>query len=321
MAPQLMWMGLGNIGRGCCQSLVERGSLEKPLLLYNRTASRAEELAAKLGPDKIAVLASILDGVAQADIIFSCFSNDAVLEDTYRNIIAATTTTTTLAGKLFVSCETIRPATANTLGALLTAHGAAYVACPVVGPPAAAAAGQLLCIPAGPTAGIDRLQPYLMGVMARAVIPFAGGDDLDQDQQQTLYGKALTAKIVANTCIFTMVTQLSEALTLAEKTEVGTAAVQQLVDVIFGGPFSIYAARMATGAYWKTAPLADVNLGVKDVSYALDLGKETGVRLRNSETALEYLKAVVEHSDGKGDIAGVYGVVRQNSGLKFENDA
>lgn len=236
-----------------------------------------------------------------------CFANDAIIEDTYRNILA----TTSVTGKLFVSLETIRPATADTLGALLTAAGAAYVACPVVGPPVAAAAGQLLCIPAGPKTAIDRLRPYLMGVMARAVIPF-------EDQA---YGKASKTKIVGNTFVAAMITQLSEALTLAEKTEVGTAAVQQLVDVIFGGPFSFYAGRMLTGGYWKTEPLADVNLGVKDVSYALGLGEETGVRLRNSETALAYLKAVVEHTDGKGDIAGIYGAVRQNAGLKFENDA
>lgn len=307
MAPQLMWMGLGNIGRGCCQSLVEKGSLDKPLLIYNRTASRAEDLAAKLPPGKTAVLPSIPDGVAQADIIFSCFANDAIIEETYRTIIA---TTPPITGKLFVSCETIRPATATTLGALITAAGASYIACPVLGAPAAAASGQLLCVPAGPKAAIDRLRPYLIGVLARAVIPF-------EDQA---YSKASTTKIVANTFIAAMITQLGEALTLAEKTEVGTAAVQQLVDVIFGGPFSYYAARMVTGGYWKTAPLADVNLGVKDVSYALGLGEEVGVRLKNSETALEYLKAVVEHSSGKGDIAGIYGAVRQNSGLKFEND-
>lgn len=147
-------------------------------------------------------------------------------------------------------------------------------------------------------------------MLARAVIPF-------EDQP---HSKAVTAKIVGNTFVAATITQLSETLTLAETTGVGTAAIQQLVDVLYGGPFSFYAARMLSGAYWKDPPLADVNLGVKDVSYAMRLGEETGVRLRNSETALEYLKAVVEHSDGKGDIAGVYGAVRQKSGLKFEND-
>lgn len=285
---------------------MEKGSLDKPLLLYNRTTARTEELAAKLGPGKTSVIESLADGVARADIIFSCFANDAIVEETYRGILA----TTPVAGKLFVGCETNRPDTANTLGELLTAAGAAYVACPVVGAPATAAAGQLLVIPAGPKAAIDRLRPYLVGVLARAVIPF-------EDQE---YGKAATTKIIGNTFIAAMITQLSEALTLAEKTEVGTAAVRQFADIIFGGPFSIYAARMVTGAYWRNAPLADANLGVKDVSYALGLGQETGVRLRNSESAMEYLKAVVEHSGGKGDISGVYGAVRQESGLKFEND-
>lgn len=33
-----------------------------------------------------------------------------------------------------------------------------------------------------------------------------------------------------------------------------------------------------------------------------------------------HLAAVKEHMGARGDIAGIYGAVRQEAGLKFEND-
>lgn len=79
---------------------------------------------------------------------------------------------------------------------------------------------------------------------------------------------------------------------------------------------------MVTGDYWKKAPLADANLGIKDVSCALGLGGGDGCEAAElGNSAGVPAGCVVEHSGAKGGIAGVYGVVRQNSGLKFENDA
>ncbi|KAF4625566.1 hypothetical protein G7Y89_g12600 [Cudoniella acicularis] len=306
MAPQLLWIGLGNIGRGACKMLVEKGPLDKPLLVYNRTSSRSDQLAREL-PGKVQAMQSLLEAVAQADIIFSCLSNDATVEETYCAII----TSGNIKDKMFVSCETIDPDTADKVASLVTDVGASFVSCPVVGPPAAAATGQLLCIPAGPKSAIERVRPYLTGVIGRAEISF----------EDKPCGTALKLKIVGNTCIMNMACQLAEVFTLAEKTEVGTEAMKKWVDVMFGDAYASYADRMLSGTYWREEPLGSVAMGIKDTAHALHLVEASGTKIKNAETVMRYLRAVGEYSRGgdKGDIAGMYGVVRMNSGLKFEN--
>jgi len=41
--------------------------------------------------------------------------------------------------------------------------------------------------------------------------------------------------------------------------------------------------------------------------------------MRSLEVADSHLAMVKEHMGARGDIAGIYGAVRQASGLKFEN--
>ncbi|ORY65783.1 uncharacterized protein BCR38DRAFT_388809 [Pseudomassariella vexata] len=306
MAPRVMWIGLGNIGRGACKRLVENGPLDKPLIVYNRTTSRAEELATKLPAGRVQVTESLLEGVAQADIIFSCVNNDATVEQTYHTIAEAGN----IKGKLFVGFETIHPDTANKVSDFITAAGASFASSPVFGPPAAAEAGQLLAIPAGPKAAIDSLRPYLTGVISRGEIAF----------EDRPCGTALKMKIVGNTCVLNLACQLAELFTLAEKTEVGTEAAKKFVDLLFGGVYSGYAERMLSGTYWKEPPLGAANLGLKDATHALHLAEASGVQIQNVKTFQGYLQKVVKHMGDKGDIAGMYGVVRENSGLKFENE-
>lgn len=48
-APQLAWVGLGNMGRGMARNLATRAELHnKPLLLFNRSPNRCEDLKASL---------------------------------------------------------------------------------------------------------------------------------------------------------------------------------------------------------------------------------------------------------------------------------
>ncbi|KAK7981884.1 6-phosphogluconate dehydrogenase [Apiospora saccharicola] len=309
MAPQLFWIGLGNMGRGMSKNLAEKGSLDKPLLVYNRTKKRADDLVAKVGSDKAEALDSIEDGVKRSSIIFTSLSNDQAVEELYASILKSGS----LEGKLFVETSTIHPDTTERVAKSLIDAGAEFVASPVFGAPAAADAAQLIFVPAGPKSSIDKLRPFIQGVMGKAEIPF----------EDKAYGTALKLKLIGNTFVLNMVTQLAEALTLAEKSEVGTAPVKQFVDLFVGGPWSAYGERMIGGVYHKMdAPLFSADNAVKDASHALDLGQSNGVELKNAQVAKEYAQDVAKHAGGdKGDIAGIYGAVRLRAGLKYENDA
>jgi 3-hydroxyisobutyrate dehydrogenase-like beta-hydroxyacid dehydrogenase len=125
--PQIAWIGLGNMGRGMCKNLVEKGNLSQPLIIYNRTQQRAEELSATLGSGKSKVAATIEDAVKPAEVIFMCLSNDASVKDTIEIALAISGG---VRGKLFVDCSTVHPDTTNELAKRITGEGAQFVACP-----------------------------------------------------------------------------------------------------------------------------------------------------------------------------------------------
>ncbi|KAI0132369.1 6-phosphogluconate dehydrogenase 2 [Xylariales sp. AK1849] len=309
MAPQLLWIGLGNMGRGMCKNIAEKGSLDKPLLIYNRTQQRSDDLASKLGSGRTEVVTSPEEGVKRADIIFTCLSNDKAVDELYSTLLKAGD----LEGKLFVECSTIHPdSTEKTAKAVLDA-GAEFVASPVFGAPPAADAGQLIFVLAGPKKSIDKLRPYTTGVMGKGEIPL---DDKP-------YGTASKLKLIGNTFVLNMVSQLAEGFTLAEKLEVGTAPLKQFIDGLFGGVYSAYGDRMLKGTYHKMEePLFSADNAIKDAGHAEDLAKAAGMEVRHAGVAKGYLQDVASHVGGsKGDIAGIYGAARMRAGLKYENDA
>ena len=50
----------------------------------------------------------------------------------------------------------------------------------------------------------------------------------------------------------------------------------------------------------------------------LGIAKQTGTRIRSYEVAKDHMEIVKAHKGDIGDIAGIYGAVRQESGLPYE---
>ena len=119
-----------------CKNLVEKGNLSRPLIIYNRTLKRSQSLNASLPPGKSVVATTISELVSKSDIIFTCVSDDAGIDQTIDEALKEN-----VKGKLFVDCSTVHPETSEGLQKRLTDAGAEFVAGPVFGPPAAADAG------------------------------------------------------------------------------------------------------------------------------------------------------------------------------------
>jgi 3-hydroxyisobutyrate dehydrogenase-like beta-hydroxyacid dehydrogenase len=288
-----------------CKNIVEKGDLDKPLIIFNRTKKRADDLSQKLTSGKSTVASTIEEAVSKSDIIFTCVSDDAAIKETIDSALKGNAK-----GKLFVDCSTVHPDTTNALAKKITGSGAEFVACPVFGAPAMADNGQLICILAGPKAAIEKVIPYTKGVMGRANIDF-GGQPCE---------KATTLKIIGNTMILNMVESLSEANVLAETSGLGSENLNKFVEIMFPGPYTAYLGRMISGDYHKREePLFAVDLARKDAKHAKDLAKASGAQMKSVEVADMHLAAVKEHMGTRGDIAGIYGAVRQEAGLKFEN--
>jgi 3-hydroxyisobutyrate dehydrogenase-like beta-hydroxyacid dehydrogenase len=291
-----------------CKNLAEKAPIDSPLLLHNRSLQRAHDLCARLDPGKAEVATDLPAAVARADVIFTCLSVDAVVQDTVEGMLAGGD----VAGKLFVDCSTVHPRTSEALAAAAAARGASFVAAPVFGAPAAAEAAQLVAVLAGPRDAVARARPYFTGVTARAELDFSDRP----------YAHASTLKVLGNTFILNMTEQLAEAHVVAEKSGLGTDTMHRFIEAFFPGPYTAYSARMLGGDYYgREEPLFAVDLARKDAGHAKDLAASAGVRLHNVETADAHLAKLREHAGPSGDLPGIYGVMREESGLPFENGA
>jgi 3-hydroxyisobutyrate dehydrogenase-like beta-hydroxyacid dehydrogenase len=130
-----------------CKNIVEKGQLDKPLIIFNRTEKRATDLSQSLPSGKSTVASSVNEVVSKSDIIFTCVGDDAASEsfsklfhvkltDFTVNDTIDTALKGDVKGKLFVDCSTVHPETTEALGKKITSAGAKFVACPVFGAPA-----------------------------------------------------------------------------------------------------------------------------------------------------------------------------------------
>ncbi|KAF1838275.1 6-phosphogluconate dehydrogenase 2 [Decorospora gaudefroyi] len=309
MAPQLAWVGLGNMGRGMCKNLVEKGALATPLVLYNRTRSRSETVASDHGSSKTEIADTIGDAVKASDIIFMCLGDDAAVNETVDSMLHED-----VRGKLIVDCSTVHPNTTNALEKKVTGKGAGFVGMPVFGAPAMAESGQLICVLAGSKESCDAIIPYTTGVMGRANICYT-------DQPA---GNATLMKVIGNTFILNMVSQLSEGHVLAEKSGLGVDNLHAFISTMFPGPYAAYSQRMIEGDYYKREkPLFGIDLARKDARHAMSLAESSGAEesMKMLAIAQGRLDRVKDEIAERGDIPSVYGVVRTESGLPFRNQS
>ncbi|KAL4897944.1 hypothetical protein BDV59DRAFT_190711 [Aspergillus ambiguus] len=307
-SERVAWIGLGNIGRGMSRNIALKGPQSTPLILYNRTTAKASAFAESLGPNKATVAETLPSAVRDASITFICVGDDPAIDSIVNTLVSDSSLD--LSGKIIVDCSTVHPDTSRRTHSALTTRGAAFIACPVFGAPNAADAGQMVVVPAGDAAAINRIKPFLEGVTSKAIIDMSGEE----------VGRALTLKVLGNTFILNMVETLAEGLVVAEKSGLGREVYRQWVHMFSPGPFAKYADRMCTGDYYqREEPLFAVDLARKDLRHAASLASDANMRLRSVEVTDGYLKQVKEEKGEKGDIAGVYGAIRKESGLPFGN--
>jgi 3-hydroxyisobutyrate dehydrogenase-like beta-hydroxyacid dehydrogenase len=145
-----------------------------------------------------------------------------------------------------------------------------------------------------------------------------GRADIDYSNQPA--GSATLLKVIGNTFILNMCEVLSEGHVLAEKSGLGTSNLHSFIETMFPGPYTAYSNRMLEGDYYqREEPLFHVDLARKDARHALALAESNGCSMPALKVAEQHLVKVKEHLGEKGDIPSIYGAVRQESGLKFEN--
>ncbi|MCJ1378970.1 hypothetical protein MMC17_002069 [Xylographa soralifera] len=302
MAPNMCWLGLGNMGKAMSSNLAKKGQLEKPIVLWSRTISKADAHSSAIGHASVAKSAE--DAVAESDMIWSCLTDETAVRQVFDGILKQD-----VRGKLFVECSTVTPEASNELCAKVLAAGAEFVSMPVFGEPSMATAGVLTCVPAGTIESVAKVKPYLIGVLGRAVIDYSGVE----------VGKASLLKVIGNLFIVSMIETLAEGHVLAEKTGLGSDNLEKFLETVFPGPYMIHSKRMNSGAYWEKEPIVNIGMAQTVASHVKDMAKAAGVPIPLYEVASKHIDLVASQVGKGGDIDGVYGAVRLESGLDYKN--
>ncbi len=142
-------IGLGKLGRAIAERLVETNH---DLIVWNRTASRAEGVGAKVAQSP-ATLAN------DVSVIVSVLSDDAAVDAVYRG--ADGLLSQDLAGKTIVELCTMSPDRARALEADVMRAGGAFLECPVGGTVGPARQGALLGMAGGSAAAFEAARPVL----------------------------------------------------------------------------------------------------------------------------------------------------------------
>lgn len=270
------FIGLGNLGTPIAENLLQKGH---NLLVYNRTASKAQPLA-----EKGATIASTVKELAAAsDIVFTIVSDDAALNHLTLNEdgIAANLK----AGGIHVSMSTILPATSTHLAGIHQQHNNHYVAAPVLGRPEAAAARRLNYMVSGDGAAIGLIKPLLTDGGAANIFEYG-----------TEVGAANVAKLCSNFLIVSAMEAMAEAINMARRSGVSAEAWHSMVtQTLFTSPIYVNYGNALLKEAFEPGGFA-LRLGLKDVNLMLQQGRDVEAKMPTAEL----LKHQFEESVAKG---------------------
>jgi 3-hydroxyisobutyrate dehydrogenase-like beta-hydroxyacid dehydrogenase len=289
--PRVSFIGLGLMGRPMGHNLLKAGF---PLLVWNRTAWRADSLVAA----GARLAASPKEAAAGADILITIVSDPPALEevlwgsgvnsdDKSGGAFAALKK-----GAIYIDSSTVSPALARKIADAAKAAGIRFLDAPVTGGTWGAEKGELLFMIGGESDTLDAARPVLSAMGKKL---FHLGPN----------GAGQTIKLAMNLLLALQVDAFAEALALV--TGAGFAG-EKLLEVMQAsmarsGVLDVKAPVMLSGDYKPSFPL---RLMHKDLSLALELGNQLGIPLPATAAAREIYNSVKGSCKDDLDYAAVF---------------
>jgi 3-hydroxyisobutyrate dehydrogenase-like beta-hydroxyacid dehydrogenase len=275
-------IGLGLMGKPIGMNLLKAGF---PLTVWNRTASRADELVAAgaklvLSPRELA---------ANSEFVISIVSDPAALEEVLWGKNGAMQSLQS--GSIYVDSSTVSPTLARKVATACEERGVRFLDAPVTGGDWGAKKGELVFMVGGDAATLTEVEPVLR-VLGKKWFHLGPN------------GAGQTIKLAMNLILALQVDALAEALALV--TAAGLQG-EKLVEVMQSsmarsGVLDIKSQNLLKGDYTPSFPL---RLMHKDMRLALELAQQTHVELPATEAAFKTYSTVKEAAQQDLDYSAV----------------
>jgi 3-hydroxyisobutyrate dehydrogenase-like beta-hydroxyacid dehydrogenase len=275
-------IGLGLMGRPIGANLLKKGF---SLTVWNRTAARAQELAAQ----GAVVAATPQEAAAASDVLMMIVSDPPAVEQVLWGPKGALGGLRR--GSVLVDSSTVSPELARRSGSACSEHGIEYLDAPVTGGTWGAEKGELVMMVGGAAETLKRVEPIFQAIAKRW---FHLGP----------VGAGQTVKLAMNLLLALEVDAFAEALAL---TEAGGVAGGRLVEVMQSsmGRAPVLDVKAPLLLDHKYPPSFPLRLMHKDIVLALDLAKELGVSLPAGSAAREVYTKVLNSAREDVDYAAI----------------
>ena len=280
MSEAVGYVGLGIMGMGMARNLLKAGF---PLSVWNRTASKAEALAAE-GATARATPAEV---AANSDIIIICVSDTPDVEAVLlgdNGIIHGVKT-----GSLVIDCSTISPQATQAMAEKLAAKGVQMLDAPVSGGSEGAAKGTLSIMVGGAAEDFERAMPVFKAM--GKTITHVGGT-----------GAGQTVKLVNQVLVVGNCLAMCEALLLAQA---GGVDLKKTYDAISQGAAGSWMftnrAPQIINRDWR--PGFMVSLQQKDLRLVLEAADQLGVPLPGTSLIFNLYRTIENKLGQEGNHA------------------
>jgi len=288
----LGYIGLGAMGGRMAARLLAKGHR---VTGYNRTRSKAQWLI-----DRGMTWADSPRAVADsADTLFVMVTDSAALEAVALGpdgFLAGLD-----AGMTVIDMSTVSPAVGRAIAAQVRHAGGDMVDAPVSGSVATLEQGKLSMMVGGDAATFARVKPLLEDVGPK--VTHVGGN-----------GLAVSMKIAVNLSLAVQMLAFSEGVLLAEKSGIArNTAVEVLTNSVVASPMVQYRGPFVLGMpdeVWFS-----INMMQKDMSLALEMGRELSVPLPTTAVTNEFLTAARGAGLSEKDFAALFHLLARLSGV------
>jgi 4-hydroxybutyrate dehydrogenase/sulfolactaldehyde 3-reductase len=285
----IAFIGLGTMGRPMALNIQKRGFA---LRAFDIVPAAVEALAAAGATPA----SSPADAARGADVVITMVPNSSHVEEA---VFGPGGVAEGIGqGALYIDMSTIAPATTDAVARRLRERGTGMVDAPVGRQQQHAVEGKLLIMVGGADDDVARARPVL-DCMGDTIIHCGP------------VGSGARMKLVNNFMSITLNATTAEALTLAEASGLDVELARKVMLGTVAGTGHMgttYPAKVLKG---DLSPGFMIDLALKDLRLALELGESVGLPLETGRTAESAYAAAVEGGHGRHDWTALYAHVRE----------
>jgi 3-hydroxyisobutyrate dehydrogenase-like beta-hydroxyacid dehydrogenase len=286
------FVGLGHMGTPIALNLLKAGHR---LIVYNRTRSKAEVLAASG-----AQIAERITDTCRGEVLITMLSDDAAVED----IMFGHGCLSALArNSIHVSMSTISATLSDRLTEAHGNAGKAYVAAPVFGRPDAAAAAKLVIVAGGADDALARCCPLFDAIGQRTFVIGAKPSD------------ANVVKLAGNFLVASVLEGLGETFALVRKSGIDPRRYLDIItNSLFSAPvYKTYGSMIVDEKYSTDG--FKMSLALKDMRLALAAADAKTVPMPAASLVKDHLLEGVAQGHGDTDWSSLAQLCARNAGL------